>query len=242
MTSNTEYKSYTAVDHTRLFKSFAESLKLPLSQIARSAELSRLQDDTASLAYLESAADTLNRLIDTYLLSLNIHEGGVAPQLVPVSVGAVLHEVAHILQGAAQDRSFDLELSIPGRYAPILAEPVSLKAALVSLGQVLMDARSQRPLKKRPVITLVAHRARGGIVAGAFTNMPSINTGGLRRGYRLCGLAGQPLNQLTSDGGAGVFIASSLLSTMSGGLRAARYHGLNGLAATFAPSQQLALV
>ncbi len=242
MTSNIEHKSYTAVDHIQLFKSFAESLKLPLLQIARSAELSRIKGDVAPLVQVESAADALNHLIDTYLISLGTQTNSDSLQLVPVSVGAVLHEAAHMLQASARAQSFDLELSIAGRYEPILAEPMGLQAALVSLGQVLLEAGSQQPRNKRGVITLAAHRTRSGIVAGMFSNVDGLNAASLRRGQQLKGVASQPLNQLTSTNGAGVFIASSLLSTMSTGLRTARYQKLNGLAATFTSSHQLALV
>lgn len=232
---------YTTVDHVALFKSFAESLKLPLMQIARSAELSRIQGDTAALEHVMTAADALNHLIDTYVLSLQL-QTGPATVLVPVSVGAVLNEVAHTLQDRAQAHSCDLELSIAGKYEPIMAEPLGLQAALVSIGQVLLEAGDQQVPKKRAVITLAAHRTKQGIVAGMFSDIQGLDTASLRRAQTMRWQAGQPLNQLVSSNGAGMFIASSLLSTMSSGLRVARHQKLNGLAATFSSSHQLALV
>lgn len=242
MTSNIEYKNYTVDDQAQLFMAFAEALRLPLLQIARSAELSRMTNNVEALQPVATAADMLNRLINTYLLSLRAQAARGAEGLVPVSVSAVLHEVAQTLQPLAQTYACDLELSLAGKYGPVLAEPVGLQAALVSMGQALLIAGDEQTPKKRRVITLAAHRTGQGITAGMFSDLRGLDTASLRRAQALKGQAGQPLNQLTSGSGAGIFIASSLLSTMSGGLRVARYQKRNGLAATFTPSPQLALV
>jgi hypothetical protein len=50
------------------------------------------------------------------------------------------------------------------------------------------------------------------------------------------------LQRLVSGPAAGVFVADSLLETLSAHLHVARYHNLNGLAATLQPSQQLQLI
>jgi hypothetical protein len=113
---------------------------------------------------------------------------------------------------------------------------------MISLGQVLIEARSQQPASTRRVIKLAAHRTRYGISAGMFSDVKGLDSAAFRRAKHLYGDAKQPFSQLVSGGGAGVFIASSLLANMSSGLRTARYQKLNGLAATFTPSQQLALV
>jgi hypothetical protein len=242
VTSNTEHKSYTAEDNLKLFKSFAESLKLPLLHMARSAELSHTTGKTESLQGLMLAADELGQLIDSYILSLELQTANPELLLEPVSLSAMLSEVAHVLQPQAEQQACDLELHIAGRYEPVLANPAGLQAALLSMGQVLIEARSQQTATTRRVIKLAAHRTRYGISAGMFSDVQGLDSAAFRRAKQLYGDAKNPLSQLVSGGGAGVFIASSLLANMSSGLRTARYQKLNGLAATFTPSQQLALV
>lgn len=222
-----------------MFRTFAESLKLPLMQIARATELAHNQGSTDDLAQVMMTADGLNLLIENYLLCLNMQG---EQQLQPVSLGAVLQEVAHTLDAKARAEQCDLHIHIAGKYEPILAHPLGLQAALVSIGQVLIDARSQQPATTRRVVTLAAHRTRGGIAAGLFSDVQGLNQATFRRAQSLHGRVKEPFNQLVSNGSAGVFIASTLLAHMSGGLRSARYLKQNGLAATFSTSQQLALL
>lgn len=240
--SNIEHKIYTIEDHIQLFKSFAESLKLPLTQIARTAELSAKNGSVDPLNDLSLAADNLNSLIEHYMLSLQLQSFGDELELTPVSIGATLQEVAHNIHNHAYQNSCDVELQLAGKYAPVMAHPKALQAALMSISQVLIDAQGEREPTKRQVIKLAAHRTRYGIVAGIFTDIDGLNTATLKRAKNLFGSVKQPLTQLTSATGAGVFVADSLLSTMTSGLRVAKYQKLNGLAATFSPSQQLALM
>ncbi len=242
MTSNIEHKSYTDIDQARLFKSFAESIKLPILQMARTAELSRITGDSDMLSGLALTADSINVLIDNYLLSLRLQSEGNQLLLEPVSISAVLSDTAHRISNHANRNRCDIELHIDGRYGPVMAHPLGLQAALLGIGQILIDAQGQRSPKKRQVIKLAAHRTRYGIVAGMFTDIEGINAKTIKQAKSLYGNATQPLAQLTSTPGAGVFVADSLLAPMSSGLRAAKFQKLSGLAATFTPSQQLALV
>ncbi len=242
MKSNIEHKIYSGDDQFRLFKSFAESMKLPLMQIARSAEFSYESGDVKSLQNLAIAADTLENMIDNYLLSLQLQAEGDQLVLSPISLGAALDDVAHALDKKARKYSCDIELTIAGKYGPVLAHPAGLRAALVSIGTVLIDAQNQQQKPKRQVIILAAHRTRYGIVAGMFSDVAGIDTKTFNNSKNLYGNAPQPLAQLTSASGAEIYIANSLLSTMTSGLRSARFQKLNGLAATFTPSQQLSLV
>lgn len=245
MKSNFEYKSYSDIDHLRLFMSFAESLKTPLLQVARSAELSHHTGKTEPLKDVAIVSDNLQTLIDSYVLSIQMEIQGSQLQLEPVSIGAALNETAHAISAHASKYSCDVELLVAGKYGPILAHPAGLQAALLNIGQALIEAQSQnisnKPAK-RQVIKFAAHKTGHGIVAGVFTDISGIDSARFKVAKQLYGNAKQPLSQLTSASGAGIFVASSLLGNMSSGLRPARYQKQNGLAATFTPSQQLALV
>lgn len=245
-TSSYEQKSYADNEQFssdgRLFFALAEQLKMPLLQISRSAELAQHTQVGDYLQNIEYVADMTMQLVDSYLLSTRLQSAGEALELVPVSLSAVLNDVAHRMEAIARANSCDVELHIAGKYGPIMAHPAGLSAALNNLGQVFVDAHSQRTASKRPVIKLAAHRTRMGITAGLFSDIEGLNVDMFRRSKKLYGSSRQPLAQLTSQNGAGVFIADSLLETMSSGLRIAHHQRLTGLAATFTPSQQMALV
>lgn len=242
MTSNIEHKSYTHDEEKRLFDTLAESLKTPFLSIARSAELIALTGDQEHLVSIRSMSDATLQLLDNYLLSTRLQNAGENLILEPVSLSASLMEVAHRLETRARLQNCDIEVQIGGKYAPIMAHAVGLLAALESLGQVFIDAQSQRVHTSRPVIRLAAHRTRHGIVAGMFADVEGLGVDVLRRAKQLYGKSRSPVVQMSAGGGAEVFVADALLKNMSSGLRVARYQKLSGLAATFTPSLQLELV
>lgn len=238
-----EHKSnadYAAAE--RLLRALAENLKLPFLQIARRAELARLTNEPLEfLDSIELTADAALQLLDNYLLSLRLSQQP-AVHLEPISVAAILHDTAHKLEKLAKLYDCDVELNISGKYEPIMAHKAGLSAALVSLGYVFIEAQSIRAREHRPVIKLAAHRGKKGIVAGMFADMDGLSTDMYRRARELYGRAPQPLSQFTSASGAGVFVADSLLNSMSANLRIAHHQKLTGLAATFIPSRQMSLV
>ncbi len=229
----------------RLLNVLAEQIKSPLLQIARSAELSLAtgQTDTASLANIELTADGALRLIDNYLLSTKLARAHDFLELEQVSVSAVLYDVAEQLSKLAKQHDCELQVHLAGRYQPALAHRAGLEAALTSLGYALIEAQASTNYKQKPVIKLAAHRSRTGIVAGLFTGTDDSLTASLyRRGRSLYGQARQPLASLTPFSGAGIFVADSLLASMSAKLRVARHQKLTGLAATLLNSQQMTLI
>ena len=228
----------------RLLQSLAEHMKLPLLQVARQAELARLTDQPmAQLDSIELTADTALVLIDNYLLSTRLAQLHGELELEPVAISAVLADAAHQLAKLAERHQCELEIHVAGRYEPVIAHRAGLEAALVSLGYVFIEAQSNRsPKTQRPVIRLAAHRGKNGIVAGLFTDIDGISSDMYRRAHMLYGHARQSLPELVAGSGAGVFVADSLLDTMSARLRVAHHQKLNGLAATLKPSRQLSLI
>lgn len=227
----------------RLLDSLAEQIKSPLMQIARLAELEQLSSRPQNLADIELTADMALRLIDSYLLSIKLSRAQNYLQLEPVSVSAVLNDTAHQLSKLAKQYDCKLELHLAGRYEPVLAHQAGLEAALSSLGYAFVEAQSSLEHKQQPTIKLAAHRSRNGIVTGMFTgNNENLTASLYRRGRGLYGQARQPMFSLTSFSGAGIFVADSLLASMSTKLRIAHHQRLTGLAATLLPSQQMVLV
>ncbi|MDB5163710.1 MAG: hypothetical protein JWS12_328 [Candidatus Saccharibacteria bacterium] len=232
-----------ATDNERLLMALANQMKLPLMQIARLAELANLQSSaTAELATITFTADTALRLIDSYLLGAQLMREQQTLDLEPVSLSAVMYEAVQQLQPVANQYQCELELSLGGKYGPVMAHRAGLTAALTSLGQVFIEAQSQSETSGKHVLTLAAHRSQKGIVAGVFANVDGLGATMYRRAGALYGRARQPLTGLSANSGAGVFVADSLFSAMASQLKLSHHHKLVGLAATFIPSNQMSLV
>lgn len=222
----------------RLLRALAEQLKMPLLHIARSAELggTHRKQTLGSIAY---TADMAMQLIDSYLLSMEL-QGQPSLQLEPVSISSVLQEVAHRLAPLAKQYDQDLEISLSGRYGPVMGHRGSLEAAYTMLGYAMIE--SQPVSDQRSTVTLGAHKSSAGLVAGVFGNQQGLTADMFRRARALYGRSRQPLSSLSSSAGAGIFVADSLLGAMSTSLRVAHHHKMSGFAATLSPSQQLQLV
>ncbi len=226
--------------HERLLQALAEQLKTPVLHIARRAEFSA--DEVMRKQVLQSIEETASlalKLIDSYLLSTHLSQT-VLP-LEPVSLSAVLHDTLEQLQPIARQYDCELELVLAGKYGPVMAHREGLKAALLSLGHVFIEA-GQQTMSRRRVVRLAVHKSRFGIVAGVFSDQNDLSTNVFSRAKALYGRVRQPLNSFTSSSGAGIFVADSLLEAMDAPLRVASHQKNTGLAATFMPSSQLSLV
>jgi hypothetical protein len=224
----------------QLLLSVAEQLKSPLLQIARRAEAGRLYGE-ADLKIIESTADSALRLLDNYVLGVRLSFEQHELQIEPVSISSVLYDTGQQLDAIAKNYGVELELSVAGRYGPVMAHRQGLQSALVSLGAALIEAL---PALERPQLRLqlATHRCRYGIVAGLYSDAEQLTTDALRQGRKLYGKARQPLAGITHSAGAGVFVADTLLRAMNLNLQVSRHHSLYGLGAVLQPNHQMQLV
>ena len=224
----------------QLLLSVAEELKLPLLQIARQAEQGRLTGETDLLA-IQSTADSALRLLDSYALGVRLALEPEQLAVEPVSVSSVLYDTGQQLNALAKNYGVELELSIAGRYGPVLAHRQGLQAALVSLGAALIEAL---PAQESPRLRLqlATHRSRYGIVAGLYADTKQLSNEALQRGRELQRHSRQPLMNLTHTSGAGIFVADTILRAMRLNLRASRHRRLYGLGTVLQPNHQLQLV
>ena len=225
----------------QLLLGLAEHLKLPLLQIARRAELAALGQDV-DVAAIQATADSALRLIDSYVLGVRLAEGGQESlALEPVSVSSVLYDTAQQLSSVAKFYGVHLELSIGGKYAPVLANRQGLQAALTSLGVALIEALPALN-SQQLTLQLGAHRSRYGIVAGLYSDSEALTTESLRRGHELIGKSRQPLVGISHSSGAGIFVADAILQAMDLQLKPTRHNRLYGLGAVMQSNNQLQLV
>lgn len=222
----------------RLLRALAEQLKLPLLQIARLSELALQNGQTADKANADIATMAL-QLVDSFLLSSQQH-AQVSLQLEPVSISSVLADAAHQLSNLAKRYDYDLEVSLAGKYAPVMSHQPSLLAAITTLGYSFLETAWQSDTKH--TLVLGAHRSPHGIVAGLFSPEANLSTDMFRRSRALYGTSRQPMQNTLASAGAGVFVADSLFASMATSLKVARHQNMTGLAATLLPSHQLQLI
>lgn len=225
----------------QLLLSVAEELKLPLLQIARQAEQGRLAGQ-ADLALIQSTADNALRLLDNYELGVRL---ALEPQenlaMESVSVSSVLYDTGQQLDALAKSYGVDLELSIAGRYGPVLAHRQGLQAALASLGAALIEALPAQETTQLK-LHLATHRSRYGIVAGLYADTKQLSREALKQGRELQRRSRQPMMGLTHTSGAGVFVADTILHAMRLSLKPSRHHNLYGLGTVLQSNNQLHLV
>lgn len=224
----------------QLLLNVAEQLKIPLMQIARSAEQGQLTGKT-DLTAIQSTADTALRLLDSYALGVRLSLEPQLLQLEPVSVSSVLYDTGQALDAMAKSYGVALELSLHGRYGPVMTHREGLEAALVSLGSALIEAL---PAMEGPQLTLqlATHRSRYGIVAGLYADTKQFTAKTLQKGRLLQATTRQPLIGLTHTSGAGIFVADAILTAMQLNLTASRHSKLYGFGTVLQPNPQMQLV
>ena len=227
-----------------LLLAVAEQLKIPLTVIARHAELGQITGDPTQIdaAVIRTQADAALQLVDSYLLGLQLLREQVQLPLEPVSISSLLVDTAHTLERFAQQYRVHLEVSVAGKYGPVMASARGLRAALLSLGFALVEAQAAQDPGKPRRITLASHRTPHGIIAGMYGQYEELEAGQWRTALQLQGRAAQPFRALTPGSGAGLFVADTILRSMDSRLRVGRHNGQSGLAATLQLSQQLQFV
>ncbi len=227
-----------------LLVSVAEQLKIPLTTIARQAELSQLTGqleltDTDAIRTQATAALTL---VDSYLLGIELLHAHARLQLEPVSIASTITDAAHDLDRFAHHHRVQLEVEVAGKYGPVMSNPQGLRAALLSLGFALVEAQAAQDIRGPKRVVFATHRTPHGIVTGIYGQYGPLNAGHWRAALGLAGRARQPLTVLSSGSGAGLFVADTILRSMDTHLRVGHYQHQSGLAATFQPSKQLEFV
>ncbi len=237
----------------QLLRAVAEQLKVPLTTIARETELAGRTGGVAfpdtdtvtslatqhTLASIAVQSDIALRLVDGYLLGLNIAEGQQALDFEPVSLAALMTDTAQELHALARQHEVQLEVQLSGKFAPVMAHAQGVRMALLSLGYGLVEASGACGNTR---LSLAVHRTSRGVTAGLYGAFEALGAAEWRRAITQIGLSQRPMPGLAATTGAGLFVAETLFAAMSTGLRVGRFRKQSGLAATFQASQQLRLV
>lgn len=231
---------YTA---EKLFLSLSEQLSHAFLLIARSLEQPLTADTAAQqdmVCRVHDIAAAATQLTEAYALSARLRQQVVMPKIEPVAVSSLFYDTVQQLTPLAKQYGVELRLDDLTRMQPVVGDAQILRAALISLGQifVLAAAENDTPVPVR----FAAHRSRYGIVAGIYTPASELSVDAFRRAKKLYAATSQPLSRLVSGPATGVFVADTLLHSLSAKLHVARYRHLTGLAVTLPMCKQLQLV
>ncbi len=227
-----------------LLLSVAEYLKVPLTTIARQAELGQLtgQVELTDAAAIRTQAAAALTIVDSYLLGLELMSRQTNLALEPVSATSTLMDAAHDLDRFARHYNVQLEVVVNGKFGPVMSHPAGLRAALLSLGFALVEAQAAQDMRGPRRVVMAIHRTPQGIVTGMYGQYEILTAERWRAALGLVGKARQPLTSTIAGSGAGLFVADAILRSMDGRLRVGRYLHQSGLATTLQPSRQLSLV
>lgn len=230
-------------DQEKLFVSLAEGVSHTMLQLARLSEAAKFLPPRRRPEQWRTVHDISSaslQLLEGYTHLLRLHGGTAEPHLEPVAITSLLHDTVHILAPYAKQHEIEIMLDMPSRLEPVVSDRAILQSALLSLGQVFISAQAETD--EPGVLRLGAHRGRAGIITGWYGQGYELTAWALRRARRLHGAVHQPFHELTSGAASGVFVADGLLEAVSSGLHVARYHKVQGLAATLPMCRQLQLV
>src|SRR6476661_3212441 len=110
------------VQADNLLLSVAEHLKVPLTTIARQAELGQLTGrvELTDAAAIRTQATAALTLVESYLLGLELMSQQGSLQLEPVSVSSTLMDAAHDLDRFAKHYQVQLEVEVGGKFGPVM--------------------------------------------------------------------------------------------------------------------------
>lgn len=221
-----------------LLRALADELKLPLTQIARVAELAEINKIQPQLNIIETTASNALRLIDGYMLATAL--GSQAQlDLVPVSVTATLYDVAQDLYKLSKLYDATIDIRVKGGVGQVMANGPALRAGLDSLAYTLLSGGIGG---QKRTITLLAKHTKNGTMAGVLGSHAFVTAEDLQSARELYGRAHQPAGGITQNSGVGLFIADTLFSAMETKLRVIKSGRDAGLAVNLSISRQLALL
>lgn len=230
-----------------MLAALSDDLALPLLQIKTTLELLEYDDFPMQAVQERAKAMAMSaeiglQLVEAYRLALAADEE-LDAYMEPVSIGAVLNDVAHELTPYAKQYMTELSVDIQGRFTPVLAHRASLMAALQCLGASMIRAQASHVQQESYELLFGAHRNnRGDIATGVFTNVHNLTDRTLREARKLAGHARQPLTSMPAGAASGVLIADLLCSHMWQPLRAASHRHMDGVVTAIPVSKQLQFV
>lgn len=222
-----------AAENDALLTALADHLRMPLLQIARLAELGTPQ----TLPRIGVISEQALRLVDAYVMARSQAE----LILEPLSAGAVMADVAHMLDDFARAADYRIVIDQSTPTGLVMAHKPTLKMMFLLLGSSIIEAGIEREAIDRRLILGIHNSARG-VVVGAFNSSLELTQDVLNMTRLLHGRARQAAPALGAAGAAGLAIADDLSSQMQTPLKSYRHKSLTGIGSMLLPTAQLQLL
>lgn len=230
------------VDQTALLNALAHDLRLPLLQVKTKLEVLEQGSRpvaTEDLAHLQASATAGLHQIEAYIFSLLPSDDQL--QLAPLSLGALLDDVAHQIEPYATH--YQTTLEVHQKYTkPVLAHTATVKLAFTCLAESLIRTQAAQAAQSDYRLTLGAHRVAGQIAAGVYGGLDGLSGRFLDSARKLAGRAAQPTSVAPPGSSAGILIADRLFAHFGLRLRPSHHEKQPGLAVNFQLSNQLVLL
>lgn len=222
-----------AAENDALLTALADHLRMPLLQIARLAELGTPQ----TLPRIGVISEQALRLVDAYVMARSQAE----LTLEPLSAGAVMADVAHMLDDFARAADYQIVIDQSTPTGLVMAHKPTLKMMFLLLGSSIIEAGIEREAIDRRLVLGIHNSARG-VVVGAFNSSLELTQDVLNMTRLLHGRARQAAPALGAAGAAGLAIADDLSSQMQTPLKSYRHKSLTGIGSMLLPTAQLQLL
>ncbi len=222
-----------AADNDALLTALADHLRMPLLQIARLAEMGRPQ----TLPRISLISEQALRLVDAYVMARSQTE----LELEPLSAGAVMAEVAAVLDGFARDANYHIIIDQTTPTGLVMAHRPTLKMIFLLLGSSIIEAGLEREAIDRRLVFGI-HKSSSGVVFGAFNSSLELTQDVINMTRQLHGRARQAAPALGAAGAAGLAIADDLSNHMNSPLKSYRHKSLTGIGSLLLPTAQLQLL
>lgn len=222
-----------AAENDALLTALADHLRMPLLQIARLAELGTPQ----TLPRIGVISEQALRLVDAYVMARSQAELA----LEPLSAGAVMADVAHMLDDFARAADYQIVIDQSTPTGLVMAHKPTLKMMFLLLGSSIIEAGLEREAIDRRLVLGIHNSARG-VVVGAFNSSLELTQDVLNMTRLLHGRARQAAPALGAAGAAGLAIADDLSSQMQTPLKSYRHKSLTGIGSMLLPTAQLQLL
>jgi len=216
-------------EHNLVFM-MGEELKKPLTAIKLLAE------NNANLSTISLEARRALRTVDNILLYQQISTEQIALLLEPVHLGSTITQVAHDLSPLSVEFGCETEIIIQPGMTTVDVDNSVLRSGIESLWQAVLGM-AERPSP----LTWHVYRTKQGIRIAVINNsldlkkvsLSSRHSGGGKSRQPFAGIAGPATDLMTARG---------LFMLLGSQLTKISKEGHPGLAVTFRPSAQLALV
>ena len=230
-------------EHAQLFASLNDEFRHVLTVIARVSEQAADAPANTQVHQWSTIRDVANaaaQLSAAYGQIVRSRNRTASLDLEPITISSVFRTVYNDLAPYAQQYGVALELDMSPRLGLIMSDEHVLRQALTCIGQVLVHGQAESGSVTSVVLS--AHRSRHGVVAGVYTADMPLTKSSLRRARHIFGKADMPLGSVVSGSATGLFLAETLLRTITARLHLGKYHSRTGLAVTLPVCQQLHIV